>query len=72
MKPNKSHTITRQIFIANQKELCHRLSAPSFMPADGMCYKCGSDVISALIKRGENGSKELVTGCPICHRSYCE
>jgi len=70
-KATKRQVITRDTFITNQKKLCSRTSAPFFMPSNGMCYKCGSDIVSALIERGENGSK-LVTGCPICHRTYCD
>lgn len=72
IKQKIGRIITREEFIANQKRRCSRISAPFFMPANGMCFTCGSDIISALIKRGADGSKELITGCPICHRSYCD
>ena len=72
IKSNKKRLITREIFVVNQEILCHKRSAPLFMPLNGVCYNCGSDIISALIKRGEDGSKELITGCPICHRTYCD
>lgn len=42
-----------------------------FMPGDGFCYHCKADLIALEIARNNDGS-ELVTGCPNCHRSYCD
>lgn len=42
-----------------------------FMPCDGKCYHCNSDVIEFEIQNGNDGSK-AVTGCHYCHRSYCD
>jgi len=41
----------------------------SFMPSSGICYTCGSDVTIALagIKKGD-----MITGCPVCGRSWCD
>ncbi|HPS93894.1 MAG TPA: hypothetical protein PK600_05475 [Deltaproteobacteria bacterium] len=64
--------ITRDEFIANQKKYCEENCAPFFMPSNGRCYRCNRDIIPALIKAGKDGSKELVTGCPLCFRSYCD
>jgi len=63
--------ITREDFLKNQKEYCKEKSAPFFMPRTGMCYSCHRDIIPALIEKGQNG-KSLITGCPLCHYSYCE
>lgn len=50
----------------------------NFVPPDGICWSCGKQIY-APIKR-PNGyisgitvdrSKNLVTGCPHCNRSYC-
>jgi len=71
-KQTKQNTGTREAFITNQLNLCRKLTAPFFMSENGVCYKCGRDIIPVLINKGEDGSKELVTGCPICHRTYCD
>jgi hypothetical protein len=72
IKQKIGRIMTREMFISNQERHCSKIGAPLFLPLNGMCFTCGSDIISALIKRGEDGSKELITGCPICHRSYCD
>lgn len=41
------------------------------MPYNGICFSCHNDIIPELIKRGNDGT-HLVTGCPICNRSYDE
>jgi hypothetical protein len=59
--------ITRDEFLKNQREI----KAPFFMPGNGVCYRCRKDIISTLIKNGNNGTS-LVTGCPLCFWSYCD
>jgi hypothetical protein len=61
----------RANFLLKQKEHCATSSAPFFMPNDGRCYRCNRDIIPELLRKGEDGSK-LVTGCPLCFRSYCD
>ena len=61
----------REEFIKKQKECCDRHNAPHFMHKSGICYYCKGDVALAEIKRGNDGS-ELVTGCLLCNRSYCD
>lgn len=63
--------MTREEFLANQKKHCEETGAPFFMPNDGRCYNCRRDIIPTLIERGEDGTF-LVTGCPLCYRSYCD
>lgn len=63
--------MTVQEFIKNQKEYCKETGAPFFMPSDGICWACGGNIVLKLIADGETG-KSLVTGCPICHRTYCD
>jgi len=64
--------ITREEFIANQKKHCKEINTPFFMPRSGRCDWCGRDIIPALIEAGNDGSKRVVTGCPLCHGSYCD
>ncbi len=42
------------------------------MPNDGVCWSCHRQIIPRLIEKGQDGSNELVTGCPLCNRSYCD
>ena len=59
-----------------QREYCKSSGDPHFAPDSGRCWKCGKNVyqnyeIDERIHKGESG-EELVTGCPHCHRSYCD
>ena len=65
-------TVTREQFIKNQRKYCNEHAAPFFMPGDGLCYRCKKDIIAVLIEGGKTGAEKLVTGCPICFRSYCD
>ena len=61
----------REQFIKNQEKYCKENDAPFFMSRSGICYSCKQDIIPKLIAKGEDGNY-LVTGCPLCHRSYCD
>ena len=67
----KEKEMTREEFLNNQKEYCKKAPAPFFMPENGICYRCKKDIIPALMEKGEDGTA-LVTGCPLCFRSYCD
>lgn len=56
--------------IAEQKQYCKDNKAPHFAPEDGFCWSCGKQIYA----NGYEGraSNELITGCPHCHRSYCD
>lgn len=64
----------------NQTNYCHEKSLPCFAPSDGMCWACGYNIYSKHIDRygTETGIKAgqaggfLITGCPHCHKSYCD
>lgn len=62
----------------NQSELCEKKGYPEFAPAGGTCYQCGKDVYQnyligtqSKISNGYDGTT-LVTGCPHCHKSFCD
>ena len=40
-----------------------------FAPYSGICYSCRADLIEYF---GDRWSTAIVTGCPKCHRSYCD
>lgn len=63
--------ITREKFLENQEKYCKEKNAPFFMSRSGVCYRCNKDIIPKLIEKGEDGTS-LVTGCPLCFRSYCD
>jgi hypothetical protein len=63
-----SRVSTRSELIKAQADLCASRSTPMFMPADGYCYR-GHDVVA---ERGEGLRTAVVTGCPVCHRSFCD
>lgn len=43
-----------------------------FVDKDGLCFKCQRDVIAHHVQNGNDGSKEAVTGCPFCYRTFCD
>lgn len=43
--------------------------APDFCPSNGRCYVCGHDFVDEC---GERFPTAFITGCPKCHRSYCD
>ena len=56
--------------IKAQWDLCQEKEYPHFAPRDGRCYACGQQIYERISV--ERASKELITGCPWCHYSYCE
>lgn len=56
--------------IAAQKQYCKENRAPHFAPNDGFCWSCGKQIYTR--RNAEYASKELITGCPHCSRSYCD
>jgi hypothetical protein len=59
----------RQSLIRAQEELCISTGAPRFLPKNGVCFACDLDLIAHF---GAQLATKLITGCPICARSYCE
>lgn len=62
--------------IEAQAKYCKDQQAPHFAPEDGFCWSCGNQIYAdAGRSHGRDisyASTELVTGCPHCHRSYCD
>ena len=59
---------TRQKLLAAQKAYCEERDSPYFMPRNGICWNCRGDVVA---KYGDRLKTEVITGCPICCRTYC-
>jgi len=69
---------------AAQRAHQEKNSYPDFAPADGVCWACHENIYIPKIHRQADGSYyvtgvdtkkagvELITGCPHCHRTYCD
>lgn len=57
--------------IVAQKQYCKDNKAPHFAPEDGFCWSCGKQIY-ANGRSVKYASENLITGCPHCHRSYCD
>lgn len=52
--------------IKRQYDVCHKERVPHFAPANGICIRCKRQIYQVV-----DGSK-FITGCPLCHYSYCD
>ena len=62
-----------------QKKLQEDKNYPDFAPSSGTCYSCNKNIYREIdhgsYQTGisvERATNELITGCPHCHRSYCD
>ena len=65
-----------------QEKYCAEKGYPHFAPHNGKCFCCKQNIYSekgrtrsGKEKNGisvERASKELITGCPFCNRTYCD
>ena len=60
-----------------QKAFCKEKGWPHFAPPSGVCSSCGKNVYQnyetdGKVTWGWVGDRGLVTGCPHCHRSFCD
>lgn len=61
--------MTREELIKKQIEYCDLNNAPYFAENHlhpGFCIYCGRDIVE------EKWAVDLITGCPICHKSFCD
>ena len=61
-----------ELAIKGQKEYWDKSGNPDFAPHDGRCWNCRSQIYAEGGIDVEQASNTLVTGCPFCHRSYCD
>lgn len=54
-----------------QKRYCGARGLPMFFPWSGACYACGCDVTQTP-QAQFNCDTEHLTGCPLCHASWCD
>ena len=41
-------------------------------PHDGYCSRCGEDLVERYAYQLNQDKPIAITGCPKCHRSFCE
>lgn len=63
-EPMTEEEIKRRIAAHNR--LCEEKRFPLFAPSNGVCWSCRRQIFEI-----EDGTS-LITGCPMCHRSYCD
>lgn len=58
--------------IEAQATACAAARMPHFAPSDGVCWGCGRFIYR--IDGIPNGAEPTspVTGCPYCHKSFCD
>jgi len=56
---------------AAQKTFWEQSGTPHFAPENGVCDYCERQIYQDL-GVSLNDAKKLVTGCPLCHRSFCD
>lgn len=60
---------SREALVRGQAELCRARGIPHFAPAGGVCWSCSTYLVAIY---GRTYATQHVTGCPQCHRSYCD
>lgn len=62
--------ITAEEKFEKNKAWCREHNLPCFIPVSGKCFACRKSVFSD----GNRGPKwdEFITGCPHCHRTFCD
>lgn len=48
------------------KSLCATSSVINFGPTNGICWNCKKQIFEVL------SGESTITGCPFCHRTYCD
>lgn len=77
---NATETFDVAKAIEAQAEYCRTHNLPYFAPVSGRCSYCYSNIyVQQYHSNGrtsgisvEKAGTELITGCPHCHKSYCD
>lgn len=56
--------------IQAQKDYCKKNGVPFFAPENGKCWNCRNQIFNRYSL--EEAGNHIITGCPYCHRSYCD
>lgn len=60
------------VAIKAQETYCRKSKLPLFAPLSGICYECGGDIYGTNGYSLKYASENLITGCPLCNKSYCD
>ena len=66
---NKVNLEERALKIQAQEAYCVNHNVPNFA-GNGNCWHCGHNVYDDMTI--EEVSSKLITGCPVCHHSWCD
>jgi len=75
----KDKVFNIEFSVRYQKEYCESRKFPLFAPENGVCWNCRKNIYEEI--KGQYGFTGYdteramlshITGCPHCHRSYCE
>lgn len=58
--------------IKAQRDFCRSRGIPDFFPSDGVCYACKRCIFVEGGIDVKRAGESHITGCPLCHRSYCD
>ena len=55
------------------RDWCRSRELPCFVPPSGKCFACRRDVFEDTEHTaGYPETGEFITGCPHCHRTFCD
>jgi hypothetical protein len=56
-----------------QLRYCAQHNVPDFAPLrDGVCWNCDHNIFTEGGISVEQAASTHITGCPFCHKSYCD
>lgn len=58
--------------VIEQRLYCMRNKVPQFAPENGICYRCKQDIYGPGGYTADKAGKILITGCPLCGRTFCD
>lgn len=61
---------TREKLLKRAKECLSNI--PISFPTDGICTRCNEDLIDRFAWKLNQEEGIMITGCPNCHKSFCE
>ena len=74
-----AETYNTELAIQAQKKYCNDKGYPHFAPRNGVCFDCNKNIYQQIKREKyttgitvEKAGSSLITGCPHCHRTYCD
>jgi hypothetical protein len=65
-----SETFNTALAIEAQADYARMHRLPNFTSHDGRCFACGQNIYTKISV--EQAGSKLISGCPHCHRSFCD